>query len=661
MPRSDALSPLFEEFPPLPTTDWNAKIEADLGADRVEEVLTWSSAEGLSMPAYLRREDWTALAHADTDGRPRPLQTQDTSPAQDWRIRQDLQASDPAAANRQARRALRHGITEFGLTAPANTASDGLSLSGPGDLDTLVSDLPADAVQLHLDGPAAPVLGAVLPEHVPPRSIASVTYDPVGALAQGTLASPERAFSLAAALTDALPPEARTITVDGRVYHEAGAAAVQELGSILAALSERLTEALDRGRSLSEVLGNVQICTALSTSYFLELAKLRALRLLVPQVVDAYAEAAGAGLSYDPEDVFIQAGASARAWTPYDPHVNLLRGTTEAMAAVQGGCDVLTVPAYDAALRDPDAFSSRIARNTQLILKHESHFDAVADPGAGSYYIEGLTDRLAEAGWAFFQSLEADGGILACLRDGSLQTDIGAVRAGRFDAVNHRDRVLVGTNHYPYLDEPPRPDLDAPGPSAASPADAPRQMDLSSLSAVRTAFKEGHSLSALTAGLAEGEGPITPLPAIRLSEQVDVLRRRTERYANSHNGPPTVLLAPLGPAKARSARATFARNALGVAGFEIESPLQFESTSEAADRAVEVEADIVVLCSGNDAYAELTPSLRSALDARDHTPILMLAGTPAALPDDLDADAFVYQGAPLLDLLETLQEHLGIQ
>jgi methylmalonyl-CoA mutase len=120
-----------------------------------------------------------------------------------------------------------------------------------------------------------------------------------------------------------------------------------------------------------------------STRYFLEVAKLRALRLLVPQIVDAFADAAGESVAVAPSDLFVQAVTSQRAQTVYDPHVNMLRGTTQGMAAVLGGCDVLTVAPYDAALDTPDAFSDRIARNTSLILQEEAHLDRVADPAAG--------------------------------------------------------------------------------------------------------------------------------------------------------------------------------------------------------------------------------------------------------------------------------------
>jgi methylmalonyl-CoA mutase len=450
------------------------------------------------------------------------------------------------------------------------------------------------------------------------------------------------------------------VSVDARVYHDAGASAVQELAATLGALTERLARSTDRDVPLPTLLESLQINISVSTSYFVEIAKLRALRLLVPQVVAAFANASDATVNVGPNDFHVFAETSRRTETIYDPHVNMLRATTEAMAAVLGGCDTLTMHPYDAALGPPDAFGLRIARNVQLILEHEAHLDQVADPAAGSYYVETLTNKLAQRAWTQFQEIEAGGGLLEALESGTLQKQIAETRRDRRDAVDEREQILVGTTHYPALDERRRDDLDPPEGSPSSNRTAVAPLPSPTLDAIRAALRDGTTLPEITAALRAGESPsIAPLPRIRVAEEIEAIRLRTEAFAEQHDDPPQVLLAPLGPPAARSARATFARNFLGVAGFAVEEPLKFESVEAVADAAVEHDADIVVLCSSNAEYTDLAPSLATALADRDHDALLGIAGSP----DDIDvnqADVFVHQDSPLQETLTTLQERLGM-
>ncbi len=666
MASSDSLPPLFDEFPPTATAEWEEKIQDDLGRSNVEDVLNWDAIDGLSLPGYLRREDLDDVAHVDPDAPASPLADGDDTPANDWKVRQNLAHPDPAEANRLARSALRRGATALGLVRPPLQPGRefGLTTETIADLRTVLDDVPLNDVSLHLDGGAAsPVLFTALQEIASARDAdeltGSVGYDPVGALAAGTIRDASAAFELADDLAAVdRPASFRTLTVDLRPYHEAGASVVQELAFGLGALSDTLAPLLERGHPLSALLPRLQFTVAVSTSYFVEIAKLRALRLLVPQVVAAYAFEAGEDADPQPTDLFVQAETSRRTETVYDPYVNMLRATTEGMAAVVGGSDVFSVRPFDASLRVEDAFGTRIARNVQLILREEAHFDAVADPGAGAYYLEAATDQLAQRAWDRFQGREADGGLIAGLRDTSVQQQIEEVREERQRDVDTRKRILVGTNHYPALDETRRADLEAP-PSFA-PSNDSVSLDAPRLDTLRSALSDGHSISELLAALANGETSIEPLPRLRLSETIEAVRLRTEQHAANTEHTPTVLLAPLGPAKMRSARATFARNVFGVAGFDVIEPLRFESVDDAADAAADEEADLVVLCSADSEYPDLTPALRDALDDRDFAPLLVVAGNPDKIDADLPADDFIHQGNLLREKLEDVQHRLGI-
>jgi methylmalonyl-CoA mutase len=661
---SSSLAPLFEEFPSVSTADWYDKIRADLGARDLEQVLHWST-DGVEMPALRRRDDLPDCSHVDLDAAHPPLTPPPSdAPPNGWRVRQDVAHPDPDTARRLAATAVERGATDLGLV-PERTGSFGLNLSAPAVLNEVLGDLALNDVSLHLEGgPAAPVLlGDLLNRSDAPEQLrdATLAFDPVGLQAQGLGPPPAGAFDLAADLATAAPDGVRSLALDTRVYHEAGGTAVQELAYGLGALSDTIASLLNRGVDLSTLCSRLHVLVSVSPRYFVSLAKLRALRLLLPQVLSAFGEETGTSHEFSPGDLFVQAETSRRSETVFDPHVNMLRTTTEAMAAVLGGCDVLNVRPYDAAMRPAENFSARIARNTQLILNHESHFDAVSDPAAGSYYVETLTDKLARAAWETFQSLEAAGGLLHGLRDGTVQTALRDSRNDRKERINTRAEVQVGTNHYPNLQETRLDDLQAPSnEDARPPTNGQTVSPPSTLAAIRSALADAPALSPVVDRLAHPTDTLEPLPSLRLSEDIETLRLRTERHARKHGERPTVVLAPLGPAAARSARATFARNFLGVAGFEIDEPLRFDAPEAAADAAVDADADAVVLCSSDGDYPTLAPALRSALQARNSSALLVVAGNPDALDADVPADAFLHRGSPLLDTLKTFQRRFGI-
>ena len=665
MSSSAPLPPLFDEFPPTSTEAWKEKIQADLGSSNVEEVLTWDSIEGVSLPGYLRREDLDKIAHLDPDASASPLASDDGTPANDWQVRQNIAHPDPSQANRLAQSAVRGGATALGLVRPSFQAGRdfGLTTETIDDLRTVLENLPLDEISLHLDGGAAApmllaTLQALMSDHDFNDLKGSVGHDPIAALATGTVRDTEKPFDLAGDLVAEAPSSVRSLTIDLRPYHNAGASTVQELAFGLGALSDTFARLLEQGYDLSSLLPRLQFTTAVSTSYFVEIAKLRAFRLLVPQVVEAFAAEAGQNVKIEPTDLFVQAETSHRTETIYDPYVNMLRATTEGMAAVIGGCDVLSVRPYDASLRTEDPFGTRIARNVQHILREEAHINAVADPSAGSYYLEAATDQLAQRAWDTFQDLEANDGLLHGLQEGRVQQQIAAVRNERQNEVDTRKRVLVGTNHYPALDETRRDDLEEPPSFASSDNSVP--LDAPSLDNFRTALSDGHSVSEILATLAEGKAPIDPLPRLRVSETLEEIRLRTERHTKETGHTPTVFLAPLGPAKTRSARANFARNVLGVAGFDVVEPLRFDTPDAAAEAAAEADADIVVLCSADSEYPELTPALRQALEDHGLSSLLVVAGNPDKIDADLPADDFIHIGNLLREKLEALQDRLDI-
>jgi len=688
MPDEQPLSPLFDEFSALSTEEWEATIHQDLKGRSYDDVLVWDSLEGVTLQPYYRRDDLQDIAHIDAQASVPPLAGGGDLPANGWDVRQDVSHPDLNEALRLAGRALDRGVDALGFRATVDgDGVSGLPLQSLDEAETFLDGLPSPLPPLHLSrGPEAAVLYAMITTICPSateRLRGTVEFDPTGALAGGSLTNAETAFDLAADLIRSREdaPHMRTWAVSASPYHDAGASIVQEVTGCLGALSEALDQFTKRGIDLQDAVDALHLTVPVSTGYFVEMAKLRAIRLLVPQVVGAFANEMDAAVDLQPSDVFLQCFTSRRSQSRYDPYVNMLRTTTEAMAAVFGGCDVLRVDRYDARLRSPQNFSQRIARNSQLILREESRADHVADPAAGSYYIEAATDQIARRAWSAFQDLEQSGGALEALRAGTFQDDIATVREKREDRVAHRDRVLVGTNHYPDLSETQAPSSASPGGEAsatnvAAGDSSPRRRPLARRTTSDTAWS-GSTLTDLRRHLGDGAtladlvdllrgretsetepNPIEPLPVVRLSDPFDALRQRTEHHAAETGSPPTVFLAPLGNPSMRSARSKFARNFFGVAGFDITDNLRFKDPAEAVQAAVEENADVIVLCSSDAEYPDLGRAFRSALSDVDRDPLLVIAGNADQMDADVDADGFVHLGSPLLETLRTYQDRL---
>ena len=660
--RTTSFDPLFSEFPPVSDDEWRERIERDLRGKDPDRVLTWHSVDGVDLRAFYRESDRASIQHDDA----LPLLDPDAEPANKWRTRQDISASDFGAAREQLTGALEGGATDVGLRLSVeNGEVHGVPIQQQTDLDRLLDSIDLSETGVHLAADAAsPHLLAMLLNYAEAHNAldalhGSVEYDPAAALALHTQTDAPQAYDTAAELLGlaATHPDLRTLSVDLRPYHYAGGSAVQALGMALGACTELLAQCTERGHTPEDVAPTLQIIAPVDTSFFVGLSSLRALRLLVPQIFGAY------DVDLAPEEVFIQAQTSRRAWSAYDAHTNMVRASSQAAAAVMGGCDVLTVHPYDIANAKgatPSDLGERIARNTSLILKHESHLDAVADPGAGAYYIEQMTDQLAERAWATFQSIEEKGGWLTALQTGFLQAQLADTRAERASQIATRRRVIVGLNQYPNVEASSASRPDESGIPLQTTDAAPEGRSISDL---RAAFRNGGALGDVLATHSDALPDWDALPQGRTTEAVETLRQRTEQHADQTGDTPTIFLLPFGEPAMRSARANFARNFFGVAGFDIEEPLRFETVADGAQAAIEADADAIVLCSSDAAYAEAVPALRTELDDASHSALIVVAGYPE---DEIDAlrtagaDAFIYRRSPLLDTLADYQKQFGI-
>jgi len=470
----------------------------------------------------------------------------------------------------------------------------------------------------------------------------------------------ERAWDGQALLTrwaECNAPGLKTIAVEGFAWSEGGAGAVQELACTMAAAVQALREAENRGIEAGRAAARCFFSFSVGTDFFTEIAKFRAARLLWARIVQA------CGGSGESAKLNFHARSSGWSSTLFDPHTNILRSTTQAFAAIAGGCGSLHLSAFDERFGLPGELSRRLARNTQLILRDESHFDRVADPAGGSWYVEALTDQLARKAWELFQELEGGGGMEQALRSGRAQEMAAATAGVRTKDLAQGREVLVGTNRYANPGETPLdvcvPDYRAVEAGRLGQLEAFRReaadtrtaalarLDASSftgrvedLALMAEAARDGVTLGELGRWYGSGSAPercVQPLPGRRGAQPFEALR--TSVCAGSR---PRVLLAAMGPPAGYMARLEFARSFYQVGGFEVLGDLGFDSVAEVTAALGEHRPAAVCIVSSDDRYPELVPELAAGLLAAEPDLVLHVAGGPPG-SEEVFLEAGVHQ------------------
>jgi methylmalonyl-CoA mutase len=429
----------------------------------------------------------------------------------------------------------------------------------------------------------------------------SLGLDPIGV--QATSGQPQELGGLADLARRAMAHEGlRSVVVDATVFADAGASAVEELGCSLAAGVAYLRALTDGGLSVDEAFGQLEFRYAASADQFTTIAGLRAARRLWDRVGEA------SGASPDVRAQRQHAVTSSVMTTRHDPWVNLLRTTIACFAAGVGGADVVTVQPFDAALGLPDAFSRRIARNTQSLLVEEGSLARVLDPAGGSWYVESLTDSLAQAAWTWFTEIERAGGLQQALADGLVGERIAAAWAERTERLAHRTEAITGVSEFPnptevLPDRQPAPEVLPPGPGG--------------------------------------------LPRVRAAAAFEELRDRAE----AHDPRPAVYLATIGPVARHTARATFAANLFQTGGLATPS-------GDRVDGLAEATTTVACICGTDKDYADSAAALAAELRDAGVTSV-WLAGKPDLAVDGVDG--YMYAGCDALQTLTTVLEQLGVQ
>ena len=607
---------LFGQFPPISTAEWKDKVIADLKGADFDKKLVWRTNEGFNVQPMYRAEDIVGLKTTDSLPGEYPY-VRGTKCDNEWLIRQDIFVENPQEANRKALDLLNKGITSLGFQIGRDQIT-------PESLASLLNGIDAEKVELNFISciKNASKIGEELSSYFKKQGIdlqkvkGSIGFDPFKRILKHGRDFPKYADMAEQVINSVSElPGYRVLMADAFMLNNAGSYITQELGFALAWGNEWLSVLTDKGLSVDKVANRIKFNFGISSNYFMEMAKFRAARMLWAQIVSAYKPNCDCASKIE-----MHAQTSQFNMTIYDAHVNLLRSQTETMSAALAGVNSITVTPFDITYKQPDEFSERIARNQQLLLKEESHFNKIVDPAGGSYYIETLTASIAEEAWKLFLEVEDAGGFYAALRSGFVQNTANAAAESRRTAIARRKEILLGTNQYPNIHETA---LD------------------------KIVAETGHSCGCHNHEECKPERPA--LHPVRGASDFEALRLATEKSGKR----PKVFMLTIGNLAMRLARSQFSGNFFGCAGYEIIDNLGFDTVQAGVEAAIKAKADIVVLCSSDEEYATLAPEAYKLLEGKA---IFVVAGAPESM-EDLKAQGITRFINVRSNVLETLKEY----
>jgi methylmalonyl-CoA mutase len=610
---------LFEEFNPVDTRAWEDVINKDLkGADYNRKLIT-KTIEGIGIKPYYRKEDIENLPYTSMVPGEFPFVRTGNTETNRFAIRREIMVDDYKKAGIKAKEAVEKGATALGFDL-----ENGKNFRYE-DMEVLLKGIDPEKIELNFKGIRFPDeilkhLITYVKDHgyAPEKVTGSVYFDP---LIRKTFEGahhkepgvkckfPERIRLLYDLVKDALP-QFKIVGVDASNFKNAGSSSVQELAFALAVGNEYLAKASAEGLQAEMLAPRIKFTFGIASNYFMEIAKIRAARLLWAKIVEAY----GVG---NRANAYMYIHSVTCDWnkTAYDAYVNVLRTTTEAASGILGGSDSITVHPFNSAFNTPDEFSERIAQNIPIILKEEAYFDKAIDPAAGSWYIESLTDAIANHAWDLFLEIEKEGGYHEAFDKGFIKKKIDDTATQRNADIAQRKEILLGTNQYPDQNE--------------------------------------------KVTLLKKETSILPDDAVKMyrgADAFEALRQKTENAKKL----PRVFLFTMGNLSMRKARANFSANFFACAGFEIIDNPGFKSIEEGIDAVLKTKPEITVICSSDDEYGDIVPCIYEKL--KDNT-IVVVAGYPQNCIEALKkfgVNNFIHVKSNVLETLKVFQREIGM-
>ena len=611
---------LFSEFQAPTTQEWLDKIEVDLKGADFQKRLVWRTNEGFNVQPFYRREDLNDLKAIDSLPGEFPFVRGNKKDNNLWFVRQDIDAEDAKAANEKALDILNKGVDSLGFKIPGDSVSKAFVATLLEGILPQYVELNFTTCQRHCVELAEILVDYFKQKDYPLAELkGSINFDPISKIlkkGKDTSAVLQQAKPLIAALQEL--PGYKCINVNSVDLNNAGAYIYQELGYALAWGAEYLNVLTETGIDATDAAKRIKFIMGVSDNYFMEIAKFRAARLLWAQIVKQYEPKCDCACQ-----MHVCAYTSEYNQTLFDSYVNLLRSQTETMSAAIANVDSIVVTPFDKPYEQPTEFAERIARNQQLLLKEEAHFDKLVDVSGGSYTIEHLTDAIAQEGWKLFLAVEEAGGFLAEALKGNIANAVNESNTKRHADAAKRKEFILGTNQFPNFTE----------------------------------TSEGKQPCSVACGCAASDSG-TDLPALntaRLASEFETLRLATEKAKKQ----PIAFMLTIGNLAMRQARAQFSCNFLAAAGYKVMDNLGFKTVEEGVDAALAANADIVVICSSDDEYAEYAIPAFKYLDGRA---MYIVAGAPAC-SEDLKAagiENFIHVKSNQLETLRAYNAKLGI-
>ena len=622
---ADSKERLFSDFTAPTRQEWRDKIEVDLKGADYQKKMVWRTNEGFSMEPFYRKEDVDKLPLVNALPGEFPFVRGNKKKDNQWYVRQNIVADDPKAANEKALDILNRGVNSIGFRIPGEKVSREY-------IETLLDGILLDCVEVSYRTCQRHVLELtdILLAYFEEKGykkdalVGGIGFDPIERM---LMKGKDTSFllpqmpQLVKKLEDY--PGLRCVMVHSDFLCNSGAYVYQELGYALAWGKEYLEEMVEAGVPVDLAAKKIKFYMGIGGNYFMEIAKFRAARMLWAQIVRQFV--GDEALNCTCSQMHVCAITSEYNQTLFDSYVNLLRSQTETMSAALANVDSIVVTPFDKPYEQPTEFAERIARNQQLLLKEEAHFDKLVDVSGGSYTIEHLTDAIAQEGWKLFLAVEEAGGFLAEALKGNIVNAINASNDKRHAAAATRKEFILGTNQFPNFTE-------------------------------TSEGKEPQSCACCCGSATnETEATLPQLNTARLASEFETLRLATEKAKKQ----PIAFMLTIGNLAMRQARAQFSCNFLAAAGYKVMDNLGFKTVEEGVDAALKANADIVVICSSDDEYAEYAIPAFQYLNGRA---MFIVAGAPAC-SEDLKAagiENFIHVKSNQLETLRAYNAKLGI-
>ncbi|MBQ9603720.1 MAG: methylmalonyl-CoA mutase small subunit [Paludibacteraceae bacterium] len=622
---------LLADFPAISTKEWKDKIITDLKGADFDKKLVWRTPEGFNVQPFYRQEDLRGLKTTVSAPGQFPY-VRGTRTNNEWAIRQNICACEnPRKANKLALDILNKGITSLGFCLNADKLNYRY-------IKNLLKDIDARAININYTICAckAAKLADILVRYYGrcgydfKAVYGSINVDPIkNMLIKGKDLSREQVTEKLVAAINACKTlvNYRVVGVNSVILNNSGAYCAQELAYALAWGADYMTMLTEAGVPNYLAAREIRFNMGIGGNYFMEIAKFRAARLLWAKIVEAYKAPIFTHALKEAAKMNVCAETSRFNMTIFDAYVNLLRTQTETMSAALAGVDEIIVSPFDVTYERPTEFAERIARNQQLLLKEEAHFDKVVDPAAGSYYLENLTNSIAAEAWKQFLAIQEQGGFFEMVKAGKIQEAVAANLKARLADVAKRKEVLLGSNQFPNFTEKAAKKI---------------KDNAGACSSICNCKKNACEKPA--------EGAIPTLPVARAAEEFEQLRLETEGAKHQ----PIAFMLTIGNLAMRIARAQFSCNFLACAGYKVIDNNGFKSVHEGIKAARKAKADIIVLCSSDDEYATFAP--QAWLELEGAKEMFIVAGAPACMEDlqKLGIQNFIHIRC---NVLETLKQY----